>query len=67
MQPVTEQELKRIIREAKEAGKDTSEIERLLASRAFDNPASGEVKVIEEGKKKKVIISTGPAREEDFE
>ena len=67
MQPMTREELEKLIEEAKAAGKDTSTLEELLAEGAdavLDaEPTMGEVKKVGEFE----IVSTGPAREEDFE
>ena len=64
MQPITREELKKLIEEAKAAGKDTSKLEELLSQpAALLEPKFGEEKQVGE----RVIISTGPAREEDFE
>lgn len=83
MQPIEKKDLEKMIKEAKEAGKDTSELEKILkAETALAKPTMGETKVediekdvwiqsargAEKVKKKgkRVIISTGPAREDDF-
>lgn len=63
MQPVTQKELKRLIQEAKAAGKDTSELEQLANPEPGCTPTLGEVKQVGD----RLIVSTGPAREEDFE
>ncbi|MFQ6073253.1 MAG: hypothetical protein ACE5KT_11230 [Methanosarcinales archaeon] len=83
MQPVDKKELEKLIEEAKAAGKDTSELEKMLSEGKFIEPSIGEVKEediewevwtrVEKGAKKVrrkgkvVILSTGPARKEDFE
>jgi len=97
MQPITKEELKRIIEEAKTVGKDVSKLENLLAGRgeidmfleklieekAANKDTStlekklaergipkipvGETKQINTEKGVMVIVSTGPAKEEDFE
>lgn len=83
MQPIDKKELKLLIKEGKEEGKDTSELEKMLEEERFTEAPIGEVKeeVVEreawamtekgpEKIKKKgrvVILSTGPARKEDFE
>lgn len=98
MQPITKEELKRIIEEAKSAGKDVSELENMfagsgeiesfleklieeekaankdtstlekkLAERGIPKPPVGETKKIKTENSVMVIVSTGPAREEDFE
>ena len=65
MQPITREELEKIIAEAKAEGKDTTQLEELLLQplALFEIPP-------ELGGTKKVgkrwIISTGPANEEDF-
>lgn len=65
MQPITKEELVRLIAEAKAAGKDTSKLEEQLAQPApLLEPEYGETKKAGE---KRWIMSTGPAREEDFE
>jgi hypothetical protein len=64
MQPITREELEKLIEEAKAAGKDTSKLEQLLAEQpVLLEPQVGEVKEVGD---ERVIISTGPAREEDF-
>jgi hypothetical protein len=64
MQPITREELEKLIEEAKAAGKDTSELEELLGRPASTvEPKFGEVKKVGE----RWIMSTGPAREEDFQ
>lgn len=71
MQEVTRKELEKLIAEAKAAGKDTSKLEKALEDMktmiAPAKPPEGEVKEKKKKGKKWVIISTGPAREEDFE
>jgi len=98
VQPITKEELKRIIKEAKTVGKDVSELKSMLATREeianflkklieeekvmdkdtstlgkklaeceIPEPPMGETKRIETEKGVEVIVSTGPAREEDFE
>lgn len=83
MQPVTREELEKIKIDAKASGKDTSEIEKILAQKKLSEPKFGEVKVIdvsrtvwirmkEKSKKAEVegrvvIMSTGPAKEDDFQ
>ena len=83
MQPVTTEDLEKIKSEAKALGKDVSEIEKILAQKKLPRPPMGEVKSIDvdrnvwrrtgnksektKTKGKVVIISTGPAREDDFE
>jgi hypothetical protein len=62
MQPVTEEKLKELILEGREAGKDVSELEAVLAEGQTPEPQMGETRVIG----KVVIVSTGPARERDF-
>jgi hypothetical protein len=65
MQPITKEELEKLIEEAKAAGKDTSELEELLSERApLLEPKFGEIRKVG---KERWIMSTGPAREEDFE
>ena len=64
MQPVNKEELKKLIEEAKAAGKDTSRLEELLDEPApLLEPKFGEVKKVGE----RWIMSTGPAKEEDFQ
>jgi hypothetical protein len=83
LQPIDKKELKMLIEEGKKEGKDTSELEQMLKEEIFTEATIGEVKTEEverevktmtkkgpEKVKKKgrvVILSTGPAREEDFE
>ena len=63
MQPITKEELEKLIEEAKAAGKDTSKLEELLSQRnPLLEPKLGEVKKVGE----RWIMSTGPAKEEDF-
>lgn len=73
MQPVTEEELKQIIKEAKEAGKDVSVLQRTLETREMrKSPPMGEkieirpTKGVGGAKGSVTIESTGPAREDDF-
>ncbi len=64
MQIVSEKILRQIIEEGKEQGKDVSHLEKVLNSGKFPEPEKiGEVKTFQ----KRVILSTGPARKEDFE
>jgi hypothetical protein len=83
MQLVTREELEKIKSDAEASGKDVSEIEKILAQKKFSQPPMGEMKVIDVSrdvwkrmderskrtkvKGKVVIMSTGPAREDDFE
>ena len=71
MQPVTEEELKGLLEEAKKAGKDVSDLESALGAFVRDEIApkspTGERIEITTDKGVVVIESTGPAREEDFE
>jgi len=69
MQPVDPEELKQLIKEAKEAGKDVSELEKTLEKTIKEKglAPSGERKEKKATEGKRVIESTGPAREEDFE
>lgn len=70
MQPVTEAELKQIVKEAREAGKDVSGLQRTLETRsAIKSPPMGEKIQIKPGRGSRgtvTIESTGPAREDDF-
>jgi len=68
MQVVGKKELKQLIAEAKEAGKDVSKLEaKLLAMKKEVKPKLGQKKVVKKTKKRQVIIqSTGPANKEDF-
>lgn len=64
VQPITKEELEKLIEEAKAAGKDTSHLEELLDQPApLLEPKFGEIKKVG----KRWIMSTGPARKEDFE
>jgi len=64
MQIVSEKNLRKLIEEGKEQGKDVSHLEKVLKSGRFTEPEKmGEVKAFP----KRVILSTGPARKEDFE
>lgn len=71
MQPVTEEELGQIIKEAKLAGKDVSKLEASLekmSSKAISSsPLAGQKIERAEAQGTVVIESTGPAREDDFE
>lgn len=70
MQPVTDEEKKKLIEEAKQAGKDVSELERSVGKRGLRDAASVPLGQRIEKKTKHgtvVIESTGPAREDDFE
>ena len=56
--------LEKIIKEAKAEGKDVSDLERILKSGEIGNLVQyGEVRRFSKWR----IISTGPARKEDFE
>lgn len=67
MQPVTAEDLELLIKEAKEAGKDISTLERAAATeRQPVSPPAGERKEKQTDEGIEVIESTGPAREEDF-
>ena len=63
MQLINKKKLEKFIKEAKAEGKDTSELENFLSSEIGKTVPIGEVKKFS----KWVIVSTGPAREEDFE
>ncbi len=64
MQPITQEELKKLIEEAKAAGKDTSKLEALLEQPGpLFEPKFGEVKKVDDH----WTVSTGPIREDDFE
>lgn len=63
MQIVSEKVLRQIIEEGKEQGKDVSHLEKILNSGKVLEPKKiGEVRTFS----KWVIMSTGPARKEDF-
>lgn len=69
MQPISKEILEKLISEAKAEGKDTTELEAKLSesievSRLLE-AAPTELKMVK--KDKRVIISTGPVKEEDFE
>lgn len=68
MQPIDKKLLESLIKEAKEAGKDTTELEaKLNESVDTAKPLLEEaapMKMLKKGKM--VILSTGPVREEDF-
>jgi hypothetical protein len=69
MQEVTEEELEQLIEEAKKAGKDVSELEAQKGKKtraAAASPPQGERKEKKVSGGKRVIESTGPAKEEDF-
>ncbi len=70
MQQISKEDLKQIIKEAKEAGKDVSELEKSMDEmgkmRTINLPRA-ETKERETEEGTIVIESTGPAREDDFE
>ena len=67
MQPVTQEELEQLIKEAKKAGKDVSDLEKAGIPREKKLPPMGERKEIKKTEKGVIVIeSTGPAKEEDF-
>lgn len=45
MEPITREELEKIKKDAKAAGKDVSDIEKLLEQKEMPKPPMGEVKV----------------------
>ncbi len=64
VQPISQEELEKLIEEAKAEGKDTAALEAMLADPApLLEPKLGEVSKVGE----RWIMSTGPAKEEDFE
>lgn len=64
MQPITKEELEKLIEEAKAEGKDTATLERALHDRGLQpKPESGEEKKVGN----RWITSTGPAKSEDFD
>ena len=67
MQPITQEDLKRLVSEAKAAGKDVSELEKDSQEAKEMFPTGGEVKEKQTEKGTIVIESTGPAREDDFQ
>jgi hypothetical protein len=71
MQPITQEDLEQLIPEAKQAGKDVSELERLLETmkshEGLPSPPAGQRIEKTTARGKVMIESTGPAREEDFE
>jgi len=69
MQPVTKEVLEQMIKDAKKAGKDTSELEETLKKIEEKEtlPPMGEIKKKRLEKGTMITESTGPAREEDFE
>ena len=70
MEPVTKEELEKLIEEAKAAGKDTSKLEKTLnslrAAREVTKPPMGQRKEKKTDEGTIVIESTGPIKEEDF-
>lgn len=63
MQPISKEELEKLIEEAEAEGKDTAHLKALLAQPAAAlEPKFGEVKKVGD----RWIMSTGPAKEEDF-
>lgn len=68
MQEVTKKELKKLIEEARKAGKDVTELEGEMEKIAEAKPPPmGQKKETKEAERKIVIESTGPIKEEDFE
>jgi hypothetical protein len=71
IQPITEEELNEIIKEAKQAGKDVSKLEMSLetmrSKTILSTPPVGQKIERAEGQGTVIIESTGPAREDDFD
>lgn len=67
MQPVSEKDLKELIKQSKEAGKDVSKLEKTLETAREQFPPVGQTKEKQTETGTVVIESTGPAKEEDFE
>lgn len=68
MLPVSKEELKRIIAEAREAGKDTKELQKLVRTSDFSK-AKNKRKIMSQrtpASKEYRYVSTGPIREDDF-
>jgi hypothetical protein len=67
MQPVSEEELKQLIKEARAEGKKVNDLEKALAAIGQQPPPKGETKRFQTQHGTTIIQSTGPARKEDFE
>lgn len=69
MQPITTEDLEQMVKDAKKASKDTRKLEEELKRVVEKKKMApmGEVKEKKMEKGIRVIESTGPAREEDFE
>lgn len=66
MQPVSEQELKQLIEEAKTEGKNVDDLEKTLSAIKSQVVPQAETKKIKTQQGTVIIQSTGPARKEDF-
>jgi hypothetical protein len=66
MQPITEQELKQLIKEAKTEGKNVDDLEKVLSTIHSQGQPQAETKNIKSQHGTIIIQSTGPARKEDF-
>jgi hypothetical protein len=67
MQPVTEEELRQLIREARAEGKKVDDLEKALSSIQRQPQPKAETKRFQTQNGTTIIQSTGPARKEDFE
>jgi hypothetical protein len=67
MQPVTEEELNQLIREAKAEGRKTDKLEKALMAPRKPRAPRAETKRFQTQHGTMVIQSMGPARKEDFE
>lgn len=66
MLPGSKQELKAMIREAKAAGKDVSDLEAALKGIDFSSPCGGKSGPVEKRKDGFTYLSTGSLTIEDF-
>lgn len=70
MQPVSKEDIKKMIEEAKAAGKDVSELETLKDEELKEEksvPTGRKLVIQDDGQRAIIIESTGPAREDDFD
>lgn len=67
MIPVTEKELKKLIKEGQEAGKDVTNLKNTLQNLPTKPKITEHVEKIKIGDKEITYCSTGPIRKEDFE
>lgn len=67
MQPVSEEDLKLLIKEAEAEGKNVEALKKALAAVNKNAPCKAETKRLPTQNGTMIIQSTGPARREDFE